>query len=509
VIAAGVDITEARRRHDALRGIATIGRILSEQGPVPAALEAVLSEMQTRMGYRFLTLYLSDELGLQLAAQRGCPTAPQRLDTNIGVLGRVLGSGHAELVPDVRSDLDYVSGDECDECVASEIAVPLLDGKVTLGVLNIEAERPAVLTESDLQFARTVADRVSISVRRSQANAILLDRIRLFAALVDFDAAVNSFSDTAHLVAGLVEAVGAVVPSDTAIITMLDRSDGRYRVKAVRGLDQAVVGAIIDPSDGPLGRVLCDRAFIHTDRLVRAQYTAALRDYVPLDAIHSMVVPLISNDTVLGLITVGRADTEAKYSQAEREVFCVLGSHAALAVANVNLVEEVSALAIHDGLTGLYNRRHFDVALDLAIARFKRHAPAGSLAAIMFDLDHFGEFNRKHGHLAGDAFILAFADILRSRLRSADIVARYGGEEFIAILEDCGLLEAERLADEVRREIEARSVKGPDGRRLRGTVSAGCAVMHTAEPTRDALIGRADVALYMAKEAGRNRVVAA
>jgi diguanylate cyclase (GGDEF)-like protein len=190
-------------------------------------------------------------------------------------------------------------------------------------------------------------------------------------------------------------------------------------------------------------------------------------------------------------------------------VFALLGSHAALALANANLVEEVSALAIHDGLTGLYNRRHFDVALELAIARFKRHAPAGNLAAIMFDLDHFGEFNRRHGHLAGDTLLREFGSILKNRLRSADIVARYGGEEFVAILEDCGLPEATRLAEEVRRELETRSVKGADGRPLRATVSAGCAVMQTAEPTKDALLGRADVGLYMAKEAGRNRVVAA
>jgi diguanylate cyclase (GGDEF)-like protein len=209
------------------------------------------------------------------------------------------------------------------------------------------------------------------------------------------------------------------------------------------------------------------------------------------------------------VITVGRFKTDAPFTQAEREVFALLGSHAALALANAYLAEEVAALAIHDGLTGLYNRRHFDASLDLAIARFKRHAPAGSLAAIMFDLDHFGDFNRSHGHLAGDALLRLFGEILRVRLRSADIVARYGGEEFVAILEDCGLPEATRRADEVRRELEGRSVPDADGRPLRSTVSAGCAVMYTDEPTKDALIGRADAALFMAKEAGRNRVVGA
>ncbi len=234
-----------------------------------------------------------------------------------------------------------------------------------------------------------------------------------------------------------------------------------------------------------------------------------MRDYQLVETRWAVGVPLVNEDMVLGVISVGRLEGAGAFTQAEREVFRMLGSHAALALANANLVAEVSALAIRDGLTGLYNRRHFDASLDLAIARFKRHAPAGSLAAIMFDLDHFGDFNRLHGHLAGDAVLRLFAEILRDRLRSADIVARYGGEEFVAILDDCGLSEAARLADEVRRAFETRTVPGADGRPLRSTVSAGCAVLYGDEPTKEALIGRADAALFMAKEAGRNRVVAA
>ena len=110
--------------------------------------------------------------------------------------------------------------------------------------------------------------------------------------------------------------------------------------------------------------------------------------------------------------------------------------------------------------------------------------------------------------LDGDEVLRRVAAILGASARKIDIVARYGGEEFVAILENCGLPEAARLADEVRRELEARSVPGADGRPLRATVSAGCAVLYASDPTREALLGRADAGLYMAKEAGRNRVVA-
>ncbi len=506
VISIGVDITEARRGDDALHGIETVGRLLAGQGPVPAALDAVLGELEERMGYRFLSLYVSDGNGLRLGAQRGYEALPEHLDAGIGVMGRVYRSGLGELVPDVRTDPDYVPGDER---VVVEIAVPLLGDDQSLGVLNIESERPGGLTQGDLRLARAIADRLSTALLRNREQQALRDRMRLFAALTEFAGVANAILDPQRLAAALVTAVGAVVSSDTVVITTLDRDDGQYRVRAVRGLTEDAVGEVIRPGDGNTGRAIVKRAIVSGERHRRADYAAVLRDRVQYDSMCGMAVPLIREDAVLGVISVGRAGFDATFTDAEREVIALLGSQAALALANAYLVEEVSALAIHDGLTGLYNRRHFDAALDLAIARCKRRGAAGRLAAIMFDLDQFGQFNRSHGHLAGDAVLRLFSAILRERLRSADLVARYGGEEFVAILEDAGLEDAARLADEVRRELAARSVPGPNGQPLRATVSAGCAAIDPASPTKEALIGQADARLFMAKRAGRNRVVAA
>jgi diguanylate cyclase (GGDEF)-like protein/PAS domain S-box-containing protein len=362
------------------------------------------------------------------------------------------------------------------------------------------------LRDANEKIIGTFGISVDITARRSAEQA-LRDRTRLFAALSEFAVAINAIQGTAHLVATIVDAVSAVVPADAVVLTMLDKKDGRYRVSATCGLDQGAVGAIIEPGVGISGRAMSERVPIFTDVTPRSEIAPSLRDYIVDASVRSIAVPLIREGIVVGVIAIIRSDTAPTFSQAECEVITLLGSHATLALTNAELVEEISALAIRDGLTGLYNRRHLDVALELAIARFKRRAPAGRLAAVMFDLDNFGEFNRRHGHLAGDALLREFAQILKDRLRSADIVARYGGEEFVAILEDCGLAEANHLAEEVRRDFEARTVKDADGLPMRATVSAGCAVLNTAEPTVDALIGRADAGLYMAKDAGRNCVV--
>jgi diguanylate cyclase (GGDEF)-like protein/PAS domain S-box-containing protein len=506
VIATGVDITESRRRHEALRALETIGRLLAEQEPVPSALDAVLGEMQARMGYPFLALYVSEGSGLQLAAHRGHPAISRRVNADASLVDRVYRTGRAEFIPDGQSEHGYESGPED---LASEIAVPLLGGEAVLGVLIMVAGRGVVLAHSDLQLAKTIADRLSSALRRSRSQEALRERTRLFSAVAEFAAAVNATREPGRLATILVDAVIAVIPSDTVVITTLDRSDGQYRVTAVRGLSQDAVGTIIEPGDGTAGRAISERATVLTEPHPRAEFSTALREFIPYEMIRSSAIPLINEGTVLGVISMGRADAGASFTAPELEVFALLGAHAALALANAYLVEEVSALAIRDGLTGLYNRRHFDAALDLAIARYKRRGPPSNLAAIMFDVDHFGDFNRNHGHPAGDAALRLFSEVLQQRSREADVVARYGGEEFVLILEDCGLPEAARRAEEIRRELEVRTVPGADGPPLQFTVSAGCAVIDPACPTGEALIGTADSRLFLAKRNGRNQVVAA
>ena len=127
----------------------------------------------------------------------------------------------------------------------------------------------------------------------------------------------------------------------------------------------------------------------------------------------------------------------------------------------------------------------------------------------MFDLDHFGRLNRDHGHQAGDAVLRAFGGILHERLRSSDLVARYGGEEFVAVLERATVDDAVRIAREVCTTLRERPMRGRNGGTVRATVSAGCAELDPHEPTPEALLRAADIGLFMAKRAGRDRVAVA
>ncbi|HTP60615.1 MAG TPA: GGDEF domain-containing protein [Burkholderiales bacterium] len=166
--------------------------------------------------------------------------------------------------------------------------------------------------------------------------------------------------------------------------------------------------------------------------------------------------------------------------------------------------DRIEQIAIHDELTGLYNRRFLMEALTREQSRAKR--TKAEFAVCLFDIDHFKSINDTLGHAAGDAVLKHFALVSSAGLRGVDMLGRYGGEEFLLILPGTGQAGACAAGERVRARIEAAGFPQlPADRRV--TVTVGVAASRPGEDSH-ALIGRADGALYEGKTAGRNRVVA-
>ena len=298
------------------------------------------------------------------------------------------------------------------------------------------------------------------------------------------------------MVGVLVEVFGYTHPSvytgDAALV----------RLGAQRGYHDPL--GEIDASRGVIGRVMrtrqtqflpdvgVDTAYIAADPTVRSEVAA----------------PLLSRGAFLGVLSV---ESRTPLGEADLAAVSVVADRVAAALALALERQDLAELAIRDSLTGLHNRRYFDGAIEgLAASRARLgDGERRSLAVIMFDLDRFGDLNNLQGHQVGDEVLRAFGRILAGRLRGSDLVARYGGEEFIAVLSGARADDAERIAEEIRAELEASTILGVDGRPILVTVSAGCAAGDTADATPEALISVADVGLRMAKRAGRNLVVAA
>ena len=168
------------------------------------------------------------------------------------------------------------------------------------------------------------------------------------------------------------------------------------------------------------------------------------------------------------------------------------------------LEEDLKVLATTDSLTGLSNRRHF---LDMAAATMENYRRyRRPLAVLMLDIDRFKRINDTYGHATGDQVLIVLADTLREVLRSADICGRYGGEEFVCLLPETTEIEARVVAERLRMAMAEQTIATAEGE-LHFTVSIGLAEAEPGDSTVETLIQRADVAMYEAKAAGRNRVV--
>lgn len=170
----------------------------------------------------------------------------------------------------------------------------------------------------------------------------------------------------------------------------------------------------------------------------------------------------------------------------------------------VRNAEELERLATTDGMTGIYNRRHFLTLADREWARARRYGRP--ISFLMIDIDHFKSINDDFGHQAGDEMIVHLANLARDCKRECDVLARIGGEEFALLLPETDLPQAQVVAERLRSEVATKSLVVAS-RSIPATVSIGVATMVAAMSDISDLMKAADRALYDAKHAGRNRVI--
>jgi diguanylate cyclase (GGDEF)-like protein len=175
----------------------------------------------------------------------------------------------------------------------------------------------------------------------------------------------------------------------------------------------------------------------------------------------------------------------------------------AVSIKNAQLFREVKDNSVKDALTGCFTRGHALDVIDAELRRARRSQTPVSM--IMFDLDHFKDVNDRYGHLCGDAVLSAVGKRMKEVLRGSDLKCRYGGEEFLVLLPETPLHGARRVAETLRREIAERPVPW-SGEGLTVTASFGLAQTMPGEVNVQAVIARADQALYRAKDDGRNCV---
>jgi GAF domain-containing protein len=458
---------------------------------------------------------------------------------------RILLGG--EIVEERVSDPDMDATNRADMLANGEksfLNVPLIyEGRPIGFLVFIETEVERHFTDDERQLAAALGEQAAAAIHHAQLLrqtetqnrqlGLLLESTRAISSSVDLDEVLDAVAHAAAELLGSQEcqiqeydaAANTVTP--IALWQSVPYEGARDSMGQVFSLDE-------DPEE---------QAFLEAGKVLEQRCSdpglpeSTRRAFDKFDDRAYLNVPLMFSGAPVGVLVLVERTRERHWTQDEVALATALAEQAAVAIEHARLYKRVQDQAVTDGLTGLYNHRHFYERLEHEIARAKRYGTPVSL--LMIDLDDFKVFNDRNGHLAGDAVLRGMAAVLQSELRqNLDVAARYGGEEFAVILPNTPLTAAreaqmemdlsgglagargeepppppghtggaEQVAERIRSRVASMHFLGADSSMLPAlTVSIGVAVFPVRTASPEDLVGHADAALYAAKRAGKDRV---
>lgn len=348
---------------------------------------------------------------------------------------------------------------------------------------------------TDLSVSVIDADRELAWTRRELR---LMEAISL---LFELTQTIDAQPELDDLVRAIPQKIAPALGFDEMAILLVADATGRLVVKATYGFgeDEGVEGLEFAPGEGISGEVVRTlKPAVIEDTRNDPRYTH-YKGRHPTDGSFACI-PMILGGRAVGVFNVLRPRPGA-FSAGDIHLLRTLASYTALAIAHAEANLRLRDLSVTDDLTGVANRRLFLERLGRETERARRGQK--SLSALVIDLDHFKRVNDEHGHLRGDEVLRAVARILEENVRRHETVARYGGEEFVVLLPECKKPQALLVAEKLRAAVAERPIGG-----LPITISIGVATLPDDAVTAEGLIDAADRALFAAKRAGRNRVVA-
>ena len=306
------------------------------------------------------------------------------------------------------------------------------------------------------------------------------------------------------LLGNILDAVTRAIPdAEKGMLYLMARDTGQLEMRAIIGYNDVRIQNLPREKYGYVAKAVQDGAPL---LVTNVQQDASMRYEGSFDearAIQSAIVaPLILKNEVIGVLALESLKENA-FSSDDLRILVTFAATATAAIRNALLHGEVQKLASTDTLTNVYNRRGFIELSKREIERARRFGRP--LSAIMVDVDHFKEINDTYGHAEGDRILCMVTERLKSNIREIDILGRYGGDEFTIILPETDLFVATNVAERVRQSItEIPNLIKDQPVQISLSIGVARANPETADLTT--LLENADAAMYIAKQAGGNRV---
>lgn len=419
-----------------------------------------------------------------------------RIPLGTGLTGNAAQLKRPIYAANVRKDPRYL---QTFSATQSEVAIPLMVRDEVVGVLDFQSDQPDHFDSEMIDLLTLFSTQASLALENARLYSLERRRAEQLEAINAVARQTTAVLDVDELLDVVCNLLLDWFHIDHVSVLLVEGEALRVAAYEGRLTPNVPVGSELAPGQGLAARALS------SGRSIIANDVAAAEGYIEgfSETQSELCVPLIFFGEKLGVLALDSARKHA-FEKEDLQPLESVADICAAAIQNASYFDRVSQLAYVDGLTGIHNRRYFEMRIGEELDRASRSHQKMSL--IMVDIDHFKRLNDEFGHLLGDEVLRMVSSMMKQQVRKHDLVCRYGGEEFVIVVIDTGIENAVRVAEKLRRQIENHHFPGV-ARPV--TISCGVADYPDHGLSRDEVVAAADAAMYAAKQAGRNRVRAA
>lgn len=416
-----------------------------------------------------------------------------RLSVSQGISGAAASRQHPIYAPDVTRDSRYVCSAQS---TRSELAIPLMVREEVVGVFDCQSDKANHFDGETIELLTLFSTQASIALENARLYSLERKRARQLEAINIIAQQSTAVMDLEELLIRVCSVIQRAF--QVSQVSLMLREEGDLVMRAYHGdlMPCFPPGGRFPASQDPWAEIIATNGTVIEKDL--SSTPEAFRLFV--ESTSRMSIPLISFGQTLGVLTLHSTQRNA-FRESELQSLESVADICANSIQNAHYVDRVKQLAYLDGLTGIFNRRFFELRIMEEIERARRYG--NQMAVIMADIDQFKQLNDEFGHLLGDEVLRQVSSIFHQQVRKIDVVCRYGGEEFAVLLTQTNPEQAMLVAEKLRKTVESWQFPGVP-RTI--TISAGVAAFPNHGRSRDEIVRAADSGLYAAKQSGRNRV---
>jgi len=397
------------------------------------------------------------------------------------------------------------------ERVLSLMALPVRNEETgdLQALLVVDHKSPRAFSDEHYQYFKRFAGIASALVTVQSARTAVQRQATITNTFYDIQSRLTRHLKTEDLLQVLDSALKTLFPLERLAISMWNPQRQMAQIQSISGaMPGPAVGTYFDLADprslvGAVfrtGRELLVKNYASSNRSMFESRLDAEFAWKPQEAI---AAPFLNDERqCFGVLTL-ETSTSGSYSELDAKLLSAIAAIAAGALTRARMYQEMERLATIDGLTQVPNHRHFQTLLNQHIDIATRYGH--NIGLLLFDIDHFKQFNDTYGHAIGDLVLKEVARTVSGAIRSTDVLARYGGEEFVVLIPQSDATGAMQSAERVRAAVEGMNVTH-EGKSLHVTISIGVCLFPEMAAVKQDFIDGADKAMYFSKKTGRNRV---